>query len=187
MPLVWNRFNFPITSKEEAQIFIKEFKERASRNSSPTGCLNRNDKIKLLHSYSPNFLDESVYNINVNEPVVFPPDPSRRERLQEFDCIPSVGLEINLIKAVDSGHFSQVWRSRTPKGANVISKIFQSCLAPELPFWHKQRACLWDFTPEEEQAHREMWAYQTLANIQGLVIPHSYGFYEVRRQEILSS
>jgi len=37
-----------------------------------------------------------------------------------------------------------------------------------------------DFEPEEEQAHREAWAYQKLLPLQGDCIPHSYGFYDLK-------
>jgi len=38
---------------------------------------------------------------------------------------------------------------------------------------------MYDFFAEEVDAHKEAWAYQRLYSLQGSLIPHSYGFFDV--------
>lgn len=75
---------------------------------------------------------------------------------------------------------SQVWKA-TIQGIEVIIKIYFSCF--HYPWWSKSMKKCMDFFPEEEQAHREAWAYNLLTNLQGTRIPRSYGFYEVSELE----
>ena len=74
----------------------------------------------------------------------------------------------------------QVWKATTLNNLKVVVKIYQGCFQ-NTPMWVKQKGMkvIAAFIPEEERAHREAWAYNRLKSLQGLCIPHSYGFFEV--------
>jgi len=111
-----------------------------------------------------------------------------RPRLEELDIHdPANKLVLTLKKTLcglSTWRKAQVWTALTPnKSTTVVVKIFQDCFLDE-PFWARPSSkadyqTILCFTPEQEQAHREAWAYQCLHVLQGRCIPHSYGFFKV--------
>jgi len=73
---------------------------------------------------------------------------------------------------------AQIWKA-TVRGKPVVAKIYQACFVGEAPSWISASNRVWDFYPEEEEAHREAWAFGRLHSLQGSVIPYSYGFFDV--------
>lgn len=89
-----------------------------------------------------------------------------------------VVLEKSLTRHPLSCQFkSPVWTARINDRIFVV-KIFQACF--HRPNWSDDIGCH-DFWPEEEQAHREAFAYSALTNLQGNGIPRSYGFYKASK------
>ena len=109
------------------------------------------------------------------------PRPLPHQIANVRDLRSSRRLELTLLKPVNDGfgRLAQVWIVSAPMHSRLIVEIYQSCFAEDESFWHDRDECMYDFTPDEEQAHREAWAYQTLEPLQGIHIPRSYGLFEV--------
>lgn len=108
----------------------------------------------------------------------------RRPVATNLADLPVTSIEITLTAPLHIGapRLSQVWKAVTGDGTMVVVKLFQACFANE-PEWYSDEFV--SFIPEEEMAHREAWAYSRLKDMQGLTIPHSYGFYDVRTRVII--
>lgn len=203
MPLVWDKFDYPITNPSSAEELIQEFSDREARNEAKP--LKKDYTLSIRQYYTHCFLEDAVYDL---KPLLhgLPSSDNRmavsaeagvhgtrfqaqRTRLTEFDSISLHEIKLILSKPlhnVYAARHAQVWTARTPRGNTVAVKKFQACFT-DTPYWVPSRnpldgddaGRLDDFAPEEEQAHREAWAYHSLRSLQGSLLPYSYGFYEV--------
>jgi hypothetical protein len=185
---VWGRFRFPILDRNTFNEFLDELDRRRVRNSRKHP--QANDTLITEGHPSFEFLSDPCYRVSP-QPATSEPKPpayitrSVRQRHVELDRLPSVGTEITLIHIIkpclpwDQVWKSQVWRARV-SGREVIAKIYQACFPPEQRPSRGSDLSLFKFYPEEEEAHREAWAFHQLFCLQGTIIPHSYGFFTVR-------
>jgi len=156
--------------------------------------LRSGDKILLNKKSSFHFLEDEVYRVHfnsntssslslkcdINARQTSTQRAARRPKLTELD--PGFeGIRLVLSKplhADSENRFTQVWTVRLSSGRKAVLKIFQSCIN-ESPTFGEYDEKMESFEPEEEQAHREAWAYRQLLPLQGDCIPHSYGFYDL--------
>lgn len=188
LSVVWGRFPYPITSKELYDEFMDEYRKRMRRNLDHP--LRSGDKISLNKRSSFDFLEDEIYTVNNNSNLAMGHKTkamqcrARRPRFREPDLARG-GVHLVLLKPLHAdprNHHSQVWIVRTSSGGRAVLKIFLSYMC-ESPDFYDGKMML--FYPEEEQAHREAWAYQQLISLQGDRIPHSYGFYDVCKPIVL--
>lgn len=190
MPLVWGRFRYPHSSEKEFEDFTEEFWRRKRRNRNAP--LQEGAEISLHDRCSFGFLKGDCYNMTVenqSRALLTEPEPGyentkqpvQRPKLAELVSQPD-GIRLTLLKSLQPpNRFTQVWAVRTVRGDRAIIKIFQSCMGNP-PWLDTNNGEILDFQPEEEQSHREAWAYHQLRTLQGDCIPHSYGFYEVQNR-----
>lgn len=83
------------------------------------------------------------------------------------------------------GRYSQVYRGTfddAPDGGSVIVKVYQTSLFSEDDLLCIARRKPYDVDPFDEICQlfkQEYWAYGRLQALQGTVVPHVYGFFEV--------
>jgi hypothetical protein len=186
---VWGKFQFPIRSGQGFNEFIEELDRRKERNRRKFP--QSGDILVTEGHWEPGYLAEECYAIPQTYTSGSPPEPPPyitrpvRERYLELDTqLSAVGTEITLTRLLcpvlpGAVHVwkSQVWMARVA-GREVVAKIYQACFPPDRPSISAIPDTPIDFYPEEEEAHREAWAYSRLFNLQGTVIPHSYGFFK---------
>jgi hypothetical protein len=174
---------YPVKGEASFESFLKEYMAKRQRNMDhPT---EEGMQLTTAGFTSFNFLKSPVYaipkpegpNVHFNQST---PLFAQRARDPGFRSPRPSGTVITLMERLrpQFGYKSQVWIAQVDTIKQpVIAKIFQDCMLPDIPIWlHSQ---LMDFVPEDEQSHREAWAYHTLAHLQGSLIPRSYGFYDV--------
>lgn len=169
-PIAWNKFNFPIETKEEYYELWMHQEERRRRNLAPGGRLSVGTKLKLLDAPTFSYLSLPPYDLSLGS--------SNDNRLSNsFTRNTVVVLEKMITNDPAEGYaiLAPVWMARI-KGRSFVVKIFQACFVK--PEWSDSVGCH-DFVPEEEQSHREAFAYAALRDLQGSKIPRSYGFYKV--------
>jgi hypothetical protein len=186
--MIWGKFHLPFESGKVFDEFIEELDRRKERNSRsfPQAC----DTLVTEGHWDMGYSAENCYAITPPVNTVSPEPPpyithSVRERYLELDTqLSAVGTEISLMRllypvlpAMPNIWKSQVWRARVA-GREVVAKIYQACFPPDRPYISNRSGKLMGFYLEEEEAHREAWAYSRLFHLQGTIIPHSYEFFK---------
>lgn len=168
--IVWDKFTFPIETKEEYYELWQHQEERRRRNLAPGGRLTVGTKLKLLSAPTFSYLSLPPYDLSLA-------GSNENHLSNSFTRNTVVVLEKIITNDPAEGHamLAPVWMARI-KGRSYAVKIFQACFVK--PEWSDSVGCH-DFVPEEEQSHREAFAYATLRDLQGSKIPRSYGFYKV--------
>lgn len=167
--IVWNKLTFPVKTKEEYYELWVYQDERRRRNLAPGRKLSVGTKLKLLSAPTFSYLSLPPYDLS--------PGSGNIKRLtSSFPRNTVLVLEKSLTKDPAEGYAinAPVWMA-TIKGRSFVVKLYQACF--HKPEWSDRRGC-YDFFPEEEQAHREAFAYTALRDLQGSKIPRSYGFYK---------
>lgn len=189
--VIRGKYNYPIRDEGAFLEFKKEFIEKCWRMAAQP--LEEGNELVPLRKTDFNFLPSPTYTVG---------DLDRPSSLQSYgpsiaSCTPSIypfreknpilsqlkfadGFQIRLIKRLTTlaPRKADVWIVSIQDQTAVL-KIFQDHNL-ESPVWLADHECMdSDFCPEEEEAHREAWAYQTLINLQGSNIPYSYGFFDV--------
>ncbi|KAJ7648363.1 hypothetical protein DFH06DRAFT_1210042 [Mycena polygramma] len=96
----------------------------------------------------------------------------------------AVSLQLTDVLQAGVG-FSQVWTAEPlgAPGTNLVMKIIQPSMCPcPLP----DLSWMFNYRDPRKLAHREAWAYQKLADKQGLLIPYFFGIHTVSPRVILS-
>lgn len=169
--IAWNKFNFPIKSKKEYyQLWLYQ-EARRLRNLAPGQKLIKGTELVLDEKATFSYLTSPVYDLSafgtLGAQLSYPLDQGTVLVLEKrLTANPLLGHQIK----------SPVWTARIGNLEYVV-KIFQACF--HKPNWYDYLGCR-DFFPEEEQAHREAFAYASLKQLQGRNIPESYGFYKVK-------
>ncbi len=119
-----------------------------------------------------------------------PPEYQTQYRLKAFDPPADTSdFHVTLIETVrrqNTGRRSGVYRAHISRSGTVgetvaCVKLYQQSKY-NIPDWQtvKPRSvCSDDWTAATRIAQREAWVSDTLIDIQGSVVPHSYGFYVV--------
>ncbi|KAJ7196569.1 hypothetical protein GGX14DRAFT_321267, partial [Mycena pura] len=91
---------------------------------------------------------------------------------------PTVCLELSQGLQTELNGFSQVWtaHSRVTPNSTFVLKIIQPSMC-YLP--HPDDRWLGNYTDPWNLANEEAWAYQNLAQEQGLCIPYFFGIHEI--------
>jgi hypothetical protein len=180
---VWEKFEFPIRSIRVFNEFVEEFDRRKESNSC--NFPQAGATLTTEGHWEPRYLKKECYQVtpsSLERPTYI--TPPVRERHVELDGLSAFGTVIILTRLL-SPVFprmkfwkAQIWTARVGD-REVVAKIYQACFSSERPTIEHRRDSLDGFYPEEEEAHREAWAYNQLLSLQGTVIPHSYGFFKV--------
>jgi hypothetical protein len=174
---------YPVKDETEFDTFLEAYEEKRTRN------INRNleqGTLLITKGFSKfGFLTSPGYEIPPGgQPVAYSSTATLVQRAKA-SCAPSIrafDTKIALVQRItpELGCKSQVWTAHVNGNPECVAvKIYQECLVDNEPWWLPVTNELMGFWPEEEQSHREAWAYYVLAGLQGSIIPHSYGFYNV--------
>lgn len=171
VPIVWDKFIFPVkTKKEYYQLWLYQ-EARRLRNLAPGQKLIKGTELKLDERATFSYLSSPDYDLSASSTLgaqlSYPLAPGTVLVLEKrLTANPLLGYRIK----------APVWTARIGSLEYVV-KIFQACF--HNPNWYDHLGCR-DFFPEEEQAHREAFAYASLEQLQGRNIPRFYGFYKVK-------
>lgn len=191
--LLYGEIEYPVTSREDYLRLIEKMRLQRALNLSDGKKLEQRATVEILVKIDDfNFLPKPAYSILREDSLI--PLSKHLPTINDVSPAPhfniSPGTKITLMESItpDPAGYqvsikSQVWKGLIPiPGTNdrreVVLKIFFSCF--HTPWWSNTWSKILDFFPEEEQAHREAWAYSRLKDVQGTRIPKSYGFYKVR-------
>lgn len=193
--LVWGKFTYPKSTPEnflllEQEMAIRrmqaeDFTRRVRANQGQFA-LNDAPEVQTIGKASFSFLDTSIYAIRADIHVEDTKLPSittanwlRKQPYRKplLENLPAKEVTIKLVHHITErvvGRKAQVWIAAV-NGQSIIAKIYQACFLA--PYLDKTR--IRDFFPEEMEAHAEAWAYDRLRSVQGIIVPHSYGFFKV--------
>jgi len=186
------RLPYPPKDAKEFEIFLKALREKRNRyRYHPT---KKGTRLFTRDFSSFDYLGSSIYTIppqheglpqyqglqfaDLKDSLV--PNLVYRDKSQALGALDPSSTIVNLIERLtpEYGALSQVWIAQVNDIHELaVVKIFQECLLDEDPCWLSGQ--IMGFCPEDELSHREAWAYHNLGHLQGSMIPHSYGFYDV--------
>jgi hypothetical protein len=182
MSVVLEKLPLPVLNREDLIGFLNAYEAKRERNIDH----NLQQGVSLITRGSTTFTF-------LNSPIYAVPTPSRdtesnsprsghRDRAFGFGSTPPSNTSITLLQRLtpELGHRAQLWIAHINDNPEKVAvKVFQECLVDNIPWWSPVDNEVMGFWPEDESSHREAWAYHTLRHLQGSVIPHSYGFYDV--------
>jgi hypothetical protein len=180
----YKKLPYPVKEEKDFDKFLEAYKEKRERNIRHN---TREGNLLSTSGFSKfEFLTSPTYTAPpggqpeaVNSTVAL----SQRPKASCISSIHPVDTKIVLVQRITPrrGCKAQVWTAHVSGSTERVAiKIYQECLVYGDPWWSAEDSKLMGFWPEEEQSHREAWAYYVLAGLQGSAIPHSYGFYDVR-------
>jgi hypothetical protein len=182
---------YPRNEKEFA-VFLEAYCEKRDRN------IARNTKEGISLSLSGltafHYLQPDLYPVPNPDNLIHNTLDSNLElprlpRMSWASSIRPLESKVNLIRNLTPliGRRAQIWVATVDEHQEtVIVKIYQDCLVEE-PWWSGMDNTLEEYWSIEEISHREAWAFGTLAELQGSLIPHSYGFYNVSPRRNVTS
>lgn len=193
--LVWGRFVYPITTREDYDLLEQEIYDRRVKvqrflykvkADHGKFTLDNAPELETLGRASFNFLDNATYGIRGDDQdaAVAPITTADWLHTQTYrepllGNLPEKGVMIKLLEHITEQMVTrkaQVWKA-VVNGQPIIAKIYQACYSRT--HFDSNTNVTYNFFPEEMEAHSEAWAYDRLKSIQGRVIPHSYGFFKV--------
>lgn len=166
-PTVWGEFAFPIKSYDDFCHLWLEQKTRRARNLEPDRRLTHGIELEIRETATFSYLTLPPYDLSSTYRQPSKYAHGTRIILKQ-SITESLSEDWETFKA-------PVWKASI-NSREVIVKIFQACFS-QLE-WTDELGCH-DFFPEEEQAHREAFAYSALQQSRGRRIPRSFGFYTV--------
>jgi len=166
MPKIWDILEYPPKSDDEFEKLLKVLRERKDRNQMKYLEVNGSLELRRVDPGKTfQFLGDDIYRIDSDSIALTDPDlknwPERkRSRYAELDASHSLvlNLEEPLHSTVSEDRMEQVWKAATLNNLKVVVKIYQGCFQ-DTPIWNRQEKKIVGFAPEEEQVHREAWAY----------------------------
>ncbi|EJT98118.1 hypothetical protein DACRYDRAFT_111098 [Dacryopinax primogenitus] len=119
--------------------------------------------------------DIPVSTIDVDAALaVLPPAPPVRPRLPPTDDPETVSLTLTTSFQTGTDRWAQVWLATTPQKRRVVVKLFQEALFPRTYKSGFECYASWSAVA---LSGVEAWGYEQAKALQGLLLPHSYGFY----------
>jgi hypothetical protein len=174
---------YPVKDEHELEKFLEAYHEKQARNISHN---TQAGTLLITKGFSKfGFLTSHTYAIPPGGQTMAHKSTTKPEQRPKASCVHSIrpfDTRIALIQRITPrfGCKAQVWTANVNGNPESVAiKIYQECLVFGEPWWSVEDNKLKGFWPEEEQSHREAWAYYMLTDLQGSIIPHSYGFYNV--------